>query len=73
MCFWKKKKIIKINSLYHEGDFVLFKNKKNEATAGYIYKIYLSPNNEIVYDIQIGGECPVVLTGIPENKVIKKK
>ena len=51
----------------------MFKNKKNEATAGYIYKIYLSPNNEIVYDIQIGGECPVVLTGIPENKVIKKK
>ena len=73
MCFWKKKQTIKIDSLYHEGDFVLFKNKRDEATNGYIYRIYLSPNGEIIYDIQVGGECPAILTGIPENKVIKRK
>ena len=73
MCFWKKKPKIQIDSKYQEGDFVLFKNKKDEATSGYIYRIYLSPNGDVMYDIQIGGECPAILNEIPENKVIKRK
>lgn len=40
---------------------------------GYIYKIYLSPTGEVVYDIQIGGECPAVINNIPEIGVVKKK
>lgn len=73
MCFWKKKKEVHIDSKYQLGDFVLFKNKRDEATSGYIYKVYLSPNGEVMYDIQIGGECPAILDNIPETKVIKRK
>ena len=51
----------------------MFKNKRDEVTNGYIYHIYLSPNGEIMYDIQVGGECPAVLTEIPESKVVKRK
>ena len=73
MCFWKKKQKIQINSKYKEGDFVMFKNKRDEVTNGYIYRIYLSPNGEVMYDIQVGGECPSILNEILENKVIKRK
>ena len=51
----------------------MFKNKRGEVTNGYIYRIYLSPNGEVMYDIQVGGECPSILNEILENKVIKRK
>ena len=73
MCFWKKKPAIQIDSKYKEGDFVMFKNNRGEVTNGYIYKIYLSSSGDILYDIQVGGECPAVLKEIPENRVIKKR
>ena len=74
MCFFRKKKTIEvIDSKYQLGDFVLFKNKKDEATNGHIYAIRKLNNGDIVYDIQIGGECPAILTDIPENKVINRK
>lgn len=73
MCFWKKKKAkIVIDSKYQIGDFVLFKNKKDEATSGYIYNVK-QDGTGVIYDIQIGGECPAILADIPEEKVIKKK
>ena len=46
---------------------------RNDLMNGYIYKIYLSPTGEVVYDIQIGGECPAVINNIPEIGVVKKK
>ena len=73
MCFWKRKPRIQIDSKYQEGDSVLFKNKRDEVTNGYVYRIYLSPGGEVMYDIQVGGECPAILIDIPENKVIKRR
>ena len=73
MCFWKRKQKTQIDSKYQKGSLVLFKNKRDEITNGYIYRIYLSPNGEVMYDIQVGGECPAILTDIPEAKVIMKQ
>lgn len=72
MCFWKKKKGVHIDSKFQLGDLVLFKYR-NDLMNGYIYKIYLSPTGEVVYDVQIGGECPAVINNIPEIGVVKKK
>lgn len=72
MCFWKKKKEINIDSKYQLGELVLFKYR-NDLMNGYIYKIYLSPSGEVIYDIQIGGECPAVINNIPETEVVKKR
>lgn len=72
MCFWKKKKEINIDSKYQLGELVLFKYR-NDLMNGYIYKIYLSPSGEVIYDIQIGGEYPAVINNIPETEVVKKR
>ena len=73
MCFWKKKKkTVIVGSKYNLGDFVLFKNKRDEATNGYIYNIK-QEGDTILYDIQVGGECPAIIENIPEDKVILKK
>ena len=73
MCFFKKKKPAEIiNSKYSIGEFVLFKNHKNEATNGNIYAIKKDENDKVLYDIQVGGECPSILIDIAEDKVIKK-
>ena len=72
MCFWKKKKEVHIDSKFHLGELVLFKYR-SDLMNGYIYKIYLSPTGEVMYDIQIGGECPAVINNIPEVGVVKKK
>ena len=70
MCFFKKKEPIKIDSKYSIGNYVIFKDKKDEVTNGFIYNVKLI-DEQVCYDIQIGGECPAVLENIPENKVIK--
>ena len=75
MCFFKKKKKEEeiIDSLFQMGESVRFRNPRNELTNGYIYGIHKAPSGEIVYDVQIGGECPVIYNDIPENKIIKRK
>ena len=73
MCWLKKqKKPDMIDSRFKIDDFVLFKDHKNDATQGTIYSIKLLEDGQIMYDIQVGGECPKVIKDIPENKVIKK-
>ena len=48
---------------------------RGEATTGYIYEFSQDNEGHVIYDIQIGGECPTVISGIPEDKifVIKNK
>lgn len=46
---------------------------RNDIMNGYVYRIYLSPSGEVMYDIQIGGECPAVINNIPETEVVKKR
>ena len=72
MCFWKKKKEVHIDSKFQLGELVLFKYR-NDLMNGYICEIYLSPTGEVIYDIQIGGECPAVINNIPESGMVKKR
>ena len=73
MCFFHKKakEEIKINSKFHLKEEVLFRNKHNELTNGYIYQIHQLNENKTTYDIQIGGECPTIVYDVDEDKIIK--
>jgi len=70
MCFKKKPIAININSKFHLKDFVDF-FYKDDVYFGIISNIYLDDNNEVIYDIDIAGQCPTTFTNIPESKVIR--
>ena len=72
MCFKRKKKVITINSRYHKGDVVNFKYR-NEICPGIIHDVSISHSGEIVYDIQIGGECPTVIRDIKDQDIFLRK
>ena len=65
MCLFKKKKKKIINSKFKEDDFVSF-FYKGELNFGFIYNIKEDENGKILYDVQIGGECPAILKDIKE-------
>ena len=73
MCLFKKRKKEEpvTGNKYFVGDFILF-HRKNELYNGYIYKVHYDNEKNIVYDIQIGGECPVVIENILENKIVRR-
>lgn len=62
----KKKEIIKINSLYHIGQYVHFRHR-DELYFGYVFAIYKNISDEIIYDIQVGGQCPAIIKGVKED------
>ena len=73
MCLFKKKKKEFIPSLYKKGDTVQFKDRYGDMCVGYVYKIYKNSEGKIIYDIQVGGECPVVLNGYKEEELHLKR
>lgn len=72
MCFFKKKKTQRINSKYQFNDQVNFRYK-GEMCPGYIFGAHQLETGEIVYDIQIGGECPAIIKGVKEVDIIPVK
>ena len=72
MCIFKKKKkvTIEINSKYKLGDYVDFYHK-DDVYFGHISNIYLDSSNQVIYDIDIAGQCPATLTEIKEENVIR--
>ena len=77
MCWFFKKKEKKPTfiSKYSKGDFVNFKYR-DELYFGWIWAIYqkeIEGLKTIVYDIQVGGQCPMVVRNIPENKILGLK
>ena len=66
MCLFRKKQ--KIVSKFSDGDYVRFKYR-GELTFGWVYKIYTDKEGNVMYDIQIGGQCPAVLYGFQENQL----
>jgi len=74
MClFKKKKKIVVTGNKYEIGQSVRFKYR-GEVCPAVIYEVKLDNDNKIIYDVQLGGECPIIVNDIPEEKifVIKK-
>lgn len=72
MCLFKKKQKVVLDSHYRVGDVVNFRYR-NEINPGIIYDVYVSHTGEIVYDIQIGGECPAVIQGIKDQDIFLRK
>ncbi len=73
MCFFKKKKGEPITgNKYALEQFVRFRYR-GELSHGYIYAIKKSEDGHIIYDIQIGGECPAIIRGIGEEDIVKEK
>lgn len=71
MFFKKKKKIVEqINSKFKVNDFVDF-HYKDDIYFGNILNIHLAPTGEVLYDIDIAGQCPATLENIEEEKVIR--
>ena len=71
MCFRKKiKEKVQINSKFSLGDYVDFYHK-DDVYFGHISKIYLDGESNVIYDIDIAGQCPATLSEISESKVIR--
>ena len=73
MCFFKKKKTKEpIHGKFQIGEMVRFRHK-GEICPGYIYILYKNQAGEILYDVQIGGECPTIINGVREEHIYPKK
>ena len=71
MFFKKKKKVVEqINSKFKLDDFVDF-YYRDDIYFGKISNIYLASRGEVLYDIDIAGQCPATLSEISEEKVIR--
>jgi hypothetical protein len=57
-----------IESFSKKGDFVRFMFH-GEMTYGYIYEIKEAADGSVLYDIQVGAQCPWVAPDIPEAGV----
>lgn len=73
MCWFKKKqKVVITNNKFHIGDMVNFKYR-GEVSPGVIYEIHLDENNNVIYDINLGGECPAIITKVKEKDIYLRR
>ena len=70
MCFFRKKVRVQVNGKFKLGESIRFRYR-GEICPGYIYKVYLDKDQHVVYDVQIGGECPTVIVNIKEEEILK--
>ena len=70
MLFLKKKKNeYPKNAKYKIGDLVNFKYR-GDIYFGFIYGAKEVENNEIVYTIQLGGQCPAFIYEYKEKDIM---
>ena len=72
MCFFNKKKTLITGNRFQLGQLVSFKYR-DEINPGIIYHIKLDKDNKIIYDVQIGGECPAVISNIKEEDIFIRR
>lgn len=73
MCFFKKKepKTV-IESKFTMKQHVYFR-RNGELMFGWIYEIKQGKDGKIIYDVQVGGQCPAVIHDLPEESLWVKK
>ena len=74
MCFFRKKKqsqLITFSHQFNKGENVYFKHR-DDMNPGIIYDIHQNKDGEVIYDVQIGGECPAVLKDIKEKDIRRR-
>ena len=73
MCFFKKKKKVVItNNKFKEGQVINFKHR-DDVCPGIIYNIKLDKDNNVIYDVQIGGECPAIVYDVKEEDIFLRR
>ncbi len=73
MCLFKKKKPkIEINSKFKKGELVSF-FYRGDLKFGFVYGIKLNEESKVIYDIQIGGECPAIIKDIRELDLVRRE
>ena len=72
MCLFKKKKKVQIETKFKVGDPVRFRYR-DELYFGWIYVIYPKENGQTSYDVQVGGQCPMVVKDIKEEQLTLKE
>ena len=73
MCLFKKKKKINITgNRFQLGQLVSFKYR-DEVNPGIIYQVKLDKDNKIIYDVQIGGECPAIIYDVKEEDIFLRR
>ena len=70
MCFFRKKnkqpKVI--GNKFNIGERINFKYR-GDMCPGLIYEVKYGKDNQILYDVQIGGECPAIIVNIKEEEI----
>ena len=69
--FKKQSKAVSLpDSEFKLGEYVDFFHK-DDLYFGHISNIYLDANGDVLYDIDIAGQCPATITEIKEEKVVR--
>ena len=55
-------------SKFHFGDPVYFKHR-GDRTVGRIYDVYAAEDGSVLYEVQVGGQCPYVLHDMKEEEL----
>jgi len=66
----REKRPIIVTNIYHLGDYVDF-FYKDDLYFGHISKINLDESNNVIYDIDIAGQCPTTITDVSESKIVR--
>ena len=67
---FKKKPVYPENAKYQLGDFVRFRHR-GELHFGFIHEARVE-NGEVLYTIQMGGECPTFVYNYKEENIVGK-
>ena len=71
MCLFKRKPKHPENAKYKKGDYVNFRFR-DDLYFGYIVTAK-EENGDILYNIQIAGQCPAVIENFSEQKIVGLK
>ncbi len=69
--FFRKKKnkyTPPADNKYKLGEYVHFRYR-DELFFGYVFYIYKDANNNTLYDVQVGGQCPAIIKGLKEDQL----
>ena len=56
------------DSRFQFGDPVYFKHR-GDRTVGRIYDVYAAEDGSVLYEVQVGGQCPYVLHDMKEEEL----
>ena len=72
--FWpfRKKQKIVVDGKFQEGQLVYFLHRE-ERIVGYVYNVYAGEDGGVLYDVQVGGQCPYIRYGLKEEDVHLQK